>query len=82
VDKTDHKDAVLIGRLIACLDAYLPQRPDADWARLRHLGQCRRELAAKVLAAGQRITDCWRARPRRCWAARPTRSGRRPGLRA
>ena len=37
-DKTDDKDAVLIGKLIARLDCYLPERADVDWARLRHLG--------------------------------------------
>ena len=37
-DKTDHKDAVLIGKLIARLECYLPERAAADWARLRHLG--------------------------------------------
>ena len=31
-DKTDHKDAVLIGRLIARLDCYLPERTGEDWA--------------------------------------------------
>jgi transposase len=57
LDKTDHKDAVLIGRLIARLDCYLPERPDAEWARLRHLGGRRRELAGAVIACGQRITE-------------------------
>jgi hypothetical protein len=37
-DKTDHKDAVLIGKLISRLDCYLPERAEEDWARLRHLG--------------------------------------------
>ena len=37
-DKTDHKDAVLTGKLIARLDCYLPERADVDWARFRHLG--------------------------------------------
>jgi transposase len=64
-DKTDHKDAVLIGRLIARLDCYLPERADEDWARLRHLGQRRFRLVTEVVACGQQITDllacCWPA---------------------
>ncbi|WP_306211888.1 IS110 family RNA-guided transposase [Actinoplanes sp. RD1] len=62
-DKTDHKDAVLIGRLIVRLDCYLPERADADWARLRHLGQRRERLLTQIGAIRQQITDllscCW-----------------------
>ena len=36
-DKTDHRDAYLIGKLVIRLDCYLPERADEDWARLRHL---------------------------------------------
>src|SRR5262249_58105821 len=39
-DKTDHKDAVLIGKLISRLDCYLPERAEEDWAR-RDLGETR-----------------------------------------
>src|SRR6266511_3642030 len=37
-DKSDPKDAVLIGRLVAGLRCYLPERTDQVWARLRQLG--------------------------------------------
>jgi len=64
-DKTDHKDAVLIGKLISRLDCYLPERAEADWARLRHLGQRRLRLVSEVIACGQQILDllscCWPA---------------------
>jgi transposase len=64
-DKTDHKDAVLIGKLVARLDCYLPERADAQWAQLRHLGQRRARLVTEVVACGQQISDllscCWPA---------------------
>lgn len=64
-DKTDHKDAVLIGRLIARLDGYLPERADADWARLRHLGVRRARLVTEATRCQQQIADllgcCWPA---------------------
>jgi transposase len=47
-DKTDHKDAVLIGKLIARLDCYLPERADAVWVRLRHLGARRARLVVEA----------------------------------
>jgi len=64
-DKTDHKDAVLIGKLIARLDCYLPERADADWARLRHLGARRARLVTEATRCQQQIGDllgcCWPA---------------------
>jgi transposase len=64
-DKTDHKDAVLIGKLMSRLECYLPERAPADWARLRHLGQRRARLVTEAIACGQQITDllacCWPA---------------------
>ena len=54
-DKTDHKDTVLIGRLVARLDCYLPERTGEDWARLRHLGQHRFRLVSETTACGQQI---------------------------
>jgi transposase len=64
-DKTDHKDAVLIGKLISRLDCYLPERAEEDWARLRHLGQRRFRLVGEVVTCGQQIMDllscCWPA---------------------
>ena len=62
-DKTDHKDAVLIGRLVVRLECYLPERADADWARLRHLGARRARLVAEATSCRQQIVDllgcCW-----------------------
>ncbi len=80
-DKTDHKDAVLIGKLVARLDCYLPERADARWARLRHLGARRDRLVTVVVAVGRQVMEllgcCWpaalsaAAKPDRCptwWA--------------
>ena len=64
-DKTDHKDAVLIGKLISRLDCYLPERAEEDWARLRHLGQHRFRLVGEVVAYRNQIREllacCWPA---------------------
>jgi transposase len=64
-DKTDHKDAVLIGRLVVRLECYLPERADADWARLRHLGARRARLVTESTSCRQQIVDllgcCWPA---------------------
>jgi transposase len=64
-DKTDHRDAVLIGKLISRLECYLPERAVADWARLRHLGQRRAQLVSEMISCGQQIRDllscCWPA---------------------
>lgn len=56
-DKTDHKDAVVIGRLISRLDCYLPERADEDWARLRHLGVRRARLVGDVVACERQVAD-------------------------
>jgi transposase len=75
-DKTDHKDAVLIGKLMSRLDCYLPERAGEDWARLRHLGQRRFRLVGEVVACRNQISDllscCWPA-ALEC-AARPLES--------
>jgi transposase len=64
-DKTDHKDAMLIGRLVVRLDCYLPERADVDWARLRHLGARRARLVTETTCCQQQIADllgcCWPA---------------------
>jgi len=64
-DKTDHKDAVLIGRLVVRLECYLPERASADWARLRHLGARRARLVTEATSCQQQIADllgcCWPA---------------------
>jgi transposase len=56
-DKTDHKDAVLIGKLIARLDCHLPERADENWARLRHLGARRARLVTETVACAQQVSD-------------------------
>jgi transposase len=56
-DKTDHRDAYLIGKLAVRLDCYLPERAGEAWARLRHLGARRCALAADVVAGRQQIGD-------------------------
>src|SRR5215204_903495 len=56
-DKTDHKDAALIGKLIGRLDCYLPERAGSAWARLRHLGARRCELVTETVACRQQIVD-------------------------
>jgi transposase len=49
-DKTDHRDAYLIGKLVIRLGCYLPERADETWARLRHLGARRSALVADVIS--------------------------------
>jgi transposase len=56
-DKSDDKDALLIARLTTQLHCYLPERPTAAWARLRHLGNRRVEQLALATAAQQRLRD-------------------------
>jgi transposase len=56
-DKTDHRDAYLIGKLVIRLDCYLPERADEAWARLRHLGARRAALAGDVVSGRQQIGD-------------------------
>jgi transposase len=63
--KTDHRDAYLIGKLVARLECYLPERADEEWARLRHLGARRFALVADVTSCMQQAADllgcCWPA---------------------
>jgi transposase len=56
-DKSDPKDAVLIARLASELRCYEPERADAVWARLRHLGARRRQLTTEATAAVNQIRD-------------------------
>ncbi len=56
-DKTDHRDAYLIGKLVIRLDCYLPERADEVWARLRHLGARRFALVADVISCRQQVSD-------------------------
>jgi transposase len=56
-DKTDHRDAYLIGKLVIRLECYLPERADQTWARLRHLGARRFTLVADVISCMQQVSD-------------------------
>ena len=56
-DKSDPKDAVLIARLASELRCYEPERADAVWARLRHLGARRNQLTTGATAAVNQIRD-------------------------
>ncbi len=56
-DKTDHKDAVLIARLVAQLDCYVPERADETWSQLRHLGAYRDRLITQATAGVQQLRD-------------------------
>ena len=56
-DKSDDKDALLIGRLAAELHVYLPERADPAWARLRHLGARRVQWVTARGAARQQLRD-------------------------
>jgi transposase len=56
-DKSDPKDAVIIARLAAGLHCYEPERADAVWARLRHLGARRLQLTADATVATSQVRD-------------------------
>jgi transposase len=56
-DKTDHRDAYLIGKLVIRLDCYLPERADEARARLRHLGARRFAQVADVTSCMQQAGD-------------------------
>lgn len=56
-DKSDAKDALLIARLATQLHVYVPERADATWARLRHLGARRVEWTVHAVAAKQQVRD-------------------------
>jgi transposase len=71
--KTDHRDAYLIGKLAVRLECYLPERADADWARLRHLGARRSGLVTDVTSCMQQAGDLLGC----AWPA-PLAAARRP----
>jgi len=56
-DKSGPKDAVLIARLASELRCYEPERADAVWARLRHLGARRNQLTTGATAAVNQVRD-------------------------
>jgi transposase len=54
-DRSDQRDAVLIADLVAQLRCYVPERTDAVYARLRHLGARRGELVCRAGAQRQQV---------------------------
>ncbi len=56
-DKSDPKDAVLIARLASELRCYEPERADAVWARLRHLGARRAQLTTDATGQVNQVRD-------------------------
>lgn len=64
-DRSDFKDATIIGRLATELRCYLPYALEGEWARLRHLGARRHELVVRATAARQGLAAllevCWPA---------------------
>jgi transposase len=56
-DKSDPKDAVIIARLAASLHCYEPERADAVWARLRHLGARRLQLSTDATGQVNQVRD-------------------------
>ena len=71
-DKSDPKDAVIIARLAAGLRCYEPERADAVWARLRHLGARRCQLTTDATAAVNQVRDLLEC----AWPAALTAAGR------
>ena len=80
-DKSDPKDAVLIARLASELHCYEPERADAVWARLRHLGARRHQLTTDATAQVNQIRDLLECAWPAVLGASGARSGRRPGAR-
>ncbi len=56
-DKSGPKDAVLIARLASELRCYEPERADAVWARLRHLGARRLQLTTDATGQVNQVRD-------------------------
>ena len=76
-DKTDLLGhAVLICKLIARLVCYLPERADADWARLRHLGARRARLVTEATSCQQQIAGLLGC----CWPAALACAAKPPGV--
>lgn len=54
-DRSDQRDAVLIADLTMQLRCYVPERTDAAYARLRHLGARREQLVVRDGSARQQL---------------------------
>ena len=79
-DKSDPKDAVIIARLAAGLHCYEPERADAVWARLRHLGARRLQLSGDATGQVNQVRDLLECAWPTVLQQRASRSGRRPGV--
>jgi transposase len=55
-DKTDDRDAMLIGRLVGELRCYQPEAAEETWTRLRHLG-AREGLIEEAVGQVQQMRD-------------------------
>ena len=80
-DKSDPKDAMMIARLAAGLRCYVPERADAVWARLRHLGARRSQLTTGATAQVNQIRDLLECAWPAVLGARASRFARPPGAR-
>jgi hypothetical protein len=56
-DKTDDRDAMLIGRLVSELRCYEPEPAQQTWTRLRHLGARRGRLVEEATGQVQQMRD-------------------------
>ena len=54
-DRSDQRDATLIADLAAQLRCYVPERTDATYARLRHLGARREQLVTRAGGCRQQL---------------------------
>ena len=54
-DRSDQRDATLIADLAAQLRCYVPERTDATYARLRHLGSRREQLVTRAGGCRQQL---------------------------
>ncbi len=75
-DKTDHRDAYLIGKLVIRLDCYLPERADADWRGCGTWGRAGSRWSRTRRRACSRPVTCSGARGRRHWGLRRGRWSR------
>ena len=56
-DKTDDRDAMLIGRLVGELRCYVPEPVSETWNRLRHRGAHRERLVQQATGQVQQMRD-------------------------
>ncbi|MGZ4620107.1 MAG: IS110 family transposase [Frankiaceae bacterium] len=80
-DKTDDRDAMLIGRLVSELRCYQPEAAEQTWTRLRHLGPAGNAWSRRRSGRSSRCVTRWSARGRRCSRPPRSRSSPPPGVR-